>query len=169
MKVSWFIIGGALLWAVHKGKITPPSANLTGASTRDANLSGGNVVAGPWANTKPVDSTVAPNRIDRTGNTNPLSTWLENTFGVRVPMISPLPVTSNASAPNAANQIQPAAPAGDWLGSNLGMPAVPGTWTPSTSTEVPASFVNLSDPNLMMVMMPWGDDVIYVPDPVLGI
>jgi hypothetical protein len=48
------------------------------------------------------------------------------------------------------------------------MPAIPGTWTPSTSQEVPPGFVDLSDPNLAMIVMPWGDDVIYVPDPVLG-
>ncbi len=171
MKASWIILGGAAaLWILNQQKRAgASSANMTGTPVADANLSGGSVIRGPWANTPPVDGTVAPNRIERTGNTNPLSAWLETTFGVRVPTISTLPVTSNASAPNMANQIAPAAPAGDWQGSNLGMPAVPGTWTPSTSSETPAGFVNLSDPNLLMVVMPWGDDVIYVPDPVLGI
>jgi hypothetical protein len=146
-----------------------PSPNMTGVTTLEGNLSAPKPIAGTsWRNSAPVDDTVQPDRLDRTGNTNPLSTWLEETFGVRVPQISPLIVTSNASAPNLANQIQPAAPAGEWQGSDLGMPAIPGTWTPSTSQEVPPGFVDLSDPNLAMIVMPWGDDVIYVPDPVLG-
>lgn len=158
----WWILGGlAVLFIMKRRAPSAPAENLSAVTPSSA--------PGTWENSRPVDDTVAPGRDERTGLTNPLSAWLAETFGVRVPTIQPLMVTSNASAPNAANQIAPAAPAGSWEGSTLGMPAVPGTWTPSTSSEVPPGFVNLSDPNLMMISMPWGDDVIYVPDPVLGL
>lgn len=163
-----WIIGGLVVLAVtRRNRAAMPSPNATGVSTLESNLS--TPTMGGWANSAPVDDTVQPSRDERTGNTNPLSTWLEETFGLRVPQIAPLRVTSNASAPSLANQVLPAAPAGEWVVDDMGMPAIPGTWTPSTSQEVPPGFVDLSDPNLLMVVMPWGDDVIYVPDPVMGL
>ena len=168
----WILGGLAVVLFARRNATVAPGDNMTGTPTRDAGLSGPYTHSGDsWRNSLPVDSTVAPSAAggERTGNTNPLSTWLEDIFGLKVPQLAPLPMTSNASAPNMANQVAPAAPAGDWLNGDLGMAAIPGTWTPSTSQQVPAGFVDLSDPNLLMVVMPWGDDVIYVPDPVLGL
>lgn len=162
MKWTTVALGAAALYVLTRPRrMAAPAENLS-AIPFATDYSG----ADKWALTAPADDTVAPTREDgRSGETNPLASWLERTFGIRVPMIAPLPITTNASAPIA--QGTPAAPPGDWENGSLGMPAVPGTWTPSTSEALPASFVNLSDPNLLMVVMPWGDDVIYVPDPVL--
>lgn len=160
MKWSHIALGAAALYLIARPRAAvaapAPADNLSAIAPP---MTYGN----PWDLTAPVDSTVAPS--GRTGETNPLSTWLENTFGIRVPQIGPLAITENASSPLI--QGTPAAPAGDWLNGSLGMPAVPGTWTPSTSQALPPGFMNLSDPNLAMIVMPWGDDVIYVPDPVM--
>lgn len=170
-KQTWIVVGAlaTLYVLVHRQKAAattasgsphPPSEDVA-----QPNLSGIDPAFGGsmvWANDRPTTNEVSP-ASTRDQGTNPVSDWLSRTFGIAIPQIAP---AYNATASAPAVQNVPMNPGGQWQDGSLGMPAVPGTVPALTSEDAPSN-VDLSDPSLLVAVMPFADDFAYVPDPVL--
>lgn len=172
-KGFWIVTGAAAtLYLLHRRQMAaavaaPPATTAPAdpgfSADIDQPFSGGVV----YQQDTPSTPQVSP-ADGRGDGTNPGAAWLQRVFGITLPQVGGgSAYLANASAPMVA--AKPMNPAGDYTDSNLGQPAVPGTYPPDTSSPPLPADASLADPALLASVMPYSDEYVYVADPVLGL